>query len=119
MKLEDKNFEEEFVKWLNNKTEKELVEGLEKYKLERGKKMREIAKAIGMKNYIVYLLLLALEILINLPFNIIKAVLYPFHYIYFRYFDTEYFFALTRIKRINLYGQELQKKLEEYRKNKK
>jgi len=79
--------------------------------------MKELFKAIGMKNYIVYLFLLILEILINLPFNIIKAILYPFYYIYTKYFDTEYFFPLTKIKKVNLYGQELQKKVKDYQKS--
>jgi len=37
MKLEDKNFEEEFMKWLNSKSETELVESLSKYKREENK----------------------------------------------------------------------------------
>lgn len=77
--------------------------------------MEELIKAIGIKNYIVYLLFLVLEILINLPFNIIKAILYPFHYIYTKYFYKKYFFPLTRIKKVRLYGQQLQKKFKDYR----
>ncbi len=61
--------------------------------------MKELIKVIGMKNYIVYLLFIVLEILINLPFNVIKVISYPFHYIYTKYFDTEYFFPLTKIKK--------------------
>ena len=32
-KIEDENFEKEFMKWLNSKTEKELVETLKKYSI--------------------------------------------------------------------------------------
>lgn len=31
MKFEDENFKEEFMKWLNSKTEEELVESFKKY----------------------------------------------------------------------------------------
>jgi len=31
MRFEDKNFEEEFMNWLNSKTKKELIEDLKKY----------------------------------------------------------------------------------------
>lgn len=34
MKLEDKNFEEEFIKWLNSKSKDELIEMLKKYESE-------------------------------------------------------------------------------------
>ena len=34
MKFEDENFEEEFIIWLNSKSEQELVENLSKYKIE-------------------------------------------------------------------------------------
>ena len=31
MRIEDENFEEEFLKWLNTKTQDEIIEGLKKY----------------------------------------------------------------------------------------
>lgn len=31
MRFEDENFEEEFLKWLDSKTQNEIVEGLKKY----------------------------------------------------------------------------------------
>lgn len=40
MKFEDDNFKEEFTKWLDTKSQKELVQDLEKYcerKIEDGK----------------------------------------------------------------------------------
>lgn len=39
MKFEDENFEEEFINWLNNKSEENLVKDLKKYserKVENG-----------------------------------------------------------------------------------
>lgn len=41
MKLEDENFEEEFLNWLNNKSKKELIDSLKKYKKE-WEQMKEI-----------------------------------------------------------------------------
>ena len=33
-KIEDEDFEKEFTKWLNSKTEKEIVESLKKYSID-------------------------------------------------------------------------------------
>lgn len=35
MKFKDKDFEEKFLKWLNSKTEEEIIEGIEKIIEER------------------------------------------------------------------------------------
>ena len=34
MRFEDDNFEEEFLRWLNTKTQEEIIEGLKKYIVE-------------------------------------------------------------------------------------
>lgn len=33
MKFEDKNFKEEFIKWLKSKTQDEIIESLKKYSI--------------------------------------------------------------------------------------
>lgn len=38
MKFEDKDFEEKFLKWLNSKTEEEIIQGIEKTIEEREEK---------------------------------------------------------------------------------
>ena len=38
MKFKDKDFEEKFLKWLNSKTEEEIIEGIEKIIEEREEK---------------------------------------------------------------------------------
>lgn len=37
MKLEDENFEEEFLNWLNSKSKEELINSLEKYAIRNEK----------------------------------------------------------------------------------
>lgn len=43
MKLEDENFEEEFMKWLRDKTEEGIVESLKKYTINNEEYSYEIA----------------------------------------------------------------------------
>ncbi len=38
MKFKDKDFEEKFLKWLNSKTEEEIIEGIEELIEEREEK---------------------------------------------------------------------------------
>ena len=46
MKFEDKDFEKKFIKWINSKTEEEIIQKLEKLIEEREEKQMEIAVAI-------------------------------------------------------------------------
>lgn len=78
--------------------------------------MKELLKILGIKDFIVWAILYILETLINLPFYIIKVVLYPFYYTYNKFFDKKSMFYLTKIKAINEYGKKLQEKCKKYKK---
>ena len=78
--------------------------------------MRELIRAIGIKHFVIYHTLAILEIIINTPFYIIKAILFPAWYIYNKWFDKTVMFGLLKIKRLRVYSEKLIKKYKDYTK---
>lgn len=75
---------------------------------------KEIVKAIGIRNSIIFYIFLFVETLINLPFYISKISLFPFYWIYNKFLDKEAIFYLRKIKRLNEYAIKIIKMYKEY-----
>lgn len=75
---------------------------------------KEIIKAIGIKNTIIFYIFLDIETLINLPFWALKISLFPFYWIYNKFLDKEAMFYLRKIKRLNEYAIKIIKMYKEY-----
>ena len=67
--------------------------------------MKEIIKAVGIKHFTVYMILAIIETIVNIPFYIVKVLLYPFWYIYRKCFDNKIMFNLLKFKKIRDYGE--------------
>ncbi len=83
--------------------------------------MKKLIKAIGIKDYLIYLLLMFLEIILNLPYKIIKFILFIPYKILELLFDKCFYkdnlYPLTKIKIIRNYVYNWNTKIKEYCKN--
>lgn len=83
---------------------------------------KQVIKSIGIKDFLIYHLLWLLEIIINLPYVLIRFILYiPYNIISFvddkyddflnNFFYENRIISLTKIKRINNYIYNLKDKV--------
>lgn len=81
--------------------------------------MKKLIKVIGIKDYLIYLLLIFLETILNLPYKIIKFILFiPYKILEFlveKFFYKEQFISLTKIKIIKNYVYNLKEKVKKYK----
>lgn len=77
--------------------------------------MKKLIKAIGIKDYLIYLLLIFLETILNLPYKIIKFILFiPYkilELLFDKFFYKDNLYSLTRIKIIKNYVYKLKEKV--------
>lgn len=78
------------------------------------KEILDLKRIVGLKDFIIILLLAFIEMIINIPYFIIKLIMYPIWAIYDQYFDgNEYMIAFASLPVFTKYINKISKKIKE------
>jgi len=74
-------------------------------------------KELGKKDYVIFYILAIIEMLINIPFYIIKLLIFPFYYIYYKLLNRKAVFYLSEIPKIDKFMKKVLRDYEYKKRN--